>query len=79
VRHHWRVENDLHGCLDVSFGEDRCRVRDHRAAETLAVVRRRALPRLKRAATVSGGLPIRRLRAGWDTAYLVQVLATGLT
>jgi len=79
VRHHWRVENDLHWCLDVSFGEDRCRVRDHRAAENLAVVRRMALQLLKRATTVSGGLPIRRLRAGWDTAYLVQVLATGLT
>jgi predicted transposase YbfD/YdcC len=79
VRHHWRVENDLHWCLDVSFGEDRCRVRDHRAAENLAIVRRMALQLLKRTATVSGGLPIRRLRAGWDTAYLVQVLATGLT
>lgn len=79
VRHHWRVENDLHWCRDVSFGEDRCRVRDHRAAENLAMVRRMALQLLKRAPTVAGGLPIRRLRAGWDTAYLVQVLATGLT
>ena len=79
VRHHWRVENDLHWCLDVSFGEDCCRVRHHRAAENLAMVRRMALQLLKREAAGSGGLPIRRLRAGWDTAYLVQVLATGLT
>ena len=28
---------------------------------------------------LSVGVPIRRLRAGWDNAYLVQVLATGLT
>jgi predicted transposase YbfD/YdcC len=79
VRQHWRVENDLHWCLDVSFGEDRCRVRHHRAAENLAMVRRMALQLLKRESVGSGGLPIRRLRAGWDTAYLVQVLATGLT
>jgi len=43
VRQHWRVENDLHWCLDVSFGEDRCRIRHHRAAENLALVRRMAL------------------------------------
>lgn len=79
VRQHWRVENALHWCLDVSFGEDRCRIRHQRAAENLALVRRMALQLLKRAPVGSGGLPIRRLRAGWDTAYLVQVLATGLT
>jgi hypothetical protein len=43
------------------------------------MVRRLALQLLKREATGPGGLPSRRLRAGWDTAYLVQVLATGLT
>ena len=43
------------------------------------MVRRMALQLLKREAAGPGGLPIRRLRAGWDTAYLVQVLATGLT
>jgi predicted transposase YbfD/YdcC len=78
VRQHWRVENDLHWCLDVSFGEDRCRIRHHRAAENLAMVRRMALQLLKRTPLGSGGLPIRRLRAGWDTDYLVRVLATGL-
>jgi predicted transposase YbfD/YdcC len=79
VRQQWRIENDFHGSLDVSFGDDRCRIRDHRAAENLGLVRRMALQLLKRDSTGSGGLPIRRLRAGWDTAYLVQVLATGLS
>jgi len=27
VRNHWRVENELHWILDVSFNEDQCRVR----------------------------------------------------
>lgn len=79
IRQHWRVENNLHWCLDVSFGEDQCRVRHVRAAENLALVRRMALQLLKRQPHESVGLPIRRLRAGWDNAYLVQVLATGLT
>jgi predicted transposase YbfD/YdcC len=48
IRQHWRVENDLHWCLDVSFGEDRCRIRDLRAAENMAMVRRMALQLLKR-------------------------------
>jgi predicted transposase YbfD/YdcC len=79
VRQQWRIETDCHWSLDVSFGDARCRIREHRAAENLGRVRRMALQLLKRDSTGSGGLPIRRLRAGWDTASLVQVLATGLS
>lgn len=79
IRQHWRVENDLHWCLDVSFREDQCRIRELRAAENVAMVRRMALQLLKRQPGETVGLPIRRLRAGWDNAYLVQVLSTGLT
>jgi predicted transposase YbfD/YdcC len=66
IRQHWRVENDLHWCLDVSFREDQCRIRDLQAAENVAMVRRMALQLLKRQPGETGGLPIRRLRAGWD-------------
>lgn len=79
IRQHWRVENDLHWCLDVSLREDYCRIRDLRAAENVAIVRRMALQLLKRQPGETVGVPIRRLRAGWDNAYLVQVLSTGLT
>jgi predicted transposase YbfD/YdcC len=79
IRQHWRVENDLHWCLDVSVREDHCRIRDLRAAENVAMVRRMALPLLKRQPGETVGVPLRRLRAGWDNAYLVQVLSTGLT
>jgi predicted transposase YbfD/YdcC len=79
IRQHWRVENDLHWCLDVSFHEDQCRIRDLRAAENVAMVRRMALQLLKRQPGETVGVPIRRLRAGWDNAYLVRVLSTGLT
>ena len=79
IRQHWRVENDLHWCLDVSFREDQCRIRHLRAAENVAMVRRMALQLLKQQPGETVGLPIRRLRAGWDNAYLVQVLSTGLT
>jgi len=79
IRQHWRVENELHWGLDVSLREDQCRIRDLRAAENVAMVRRMALQLLKRQPGETVGVPIRRLRAGWDNAYLVQVLSTGLT
>lgn len=78
VREHWRVENDLHWSLDVTFSEDKSRIRDRRAAENLGMVRRMALQLLKRESTAKVGVPIRRLRAGWDTDSLVQVLSAGL-
>ncbi len=27
VRTHWSIENQLHWSLDVTFGEDQCRIR----------------------------------------------------
>lgn len=43
VRSHWLVENQLHWCLDVSFGQDANQTRSKYAAENLAVVRHFAL------------------------------------
>jgi predicted transposase YbfD/YdcC len=74
IRQHWRGENALHWSLDVSFRADQCRSRALQAAENVAMVRRMALHRLKRQPRETVGLPIRRLRAGWDNDYLVQVL-----
>src|SRR3954452_23555346 len=47
LRNHWRIENNLHWQLDVTFGEDGSRVRERNAAENLALVRRIALSLLK--------------------------------
>jgi len=76
IRQHWRVENDLHWWLDVSSRGDHCRIRDLRAAENVALVRRMALPLLKRQPGEKVGVPSRRLRAGWDKAYLVPIRIT---
>jgi predicted transposase YbfD/YdcC len=43
LRNHWRIENNLHWQLDVTFGEDGNRVRERNTAENLALVRRIAL------------------------------------
>ena len=38
VRGHWGIENRLHWVLDVSFGEDDCRVRKDHAPENFSTI-----------------------------------------
>lgn len=42
VRQYWSIENGTHYPLDVSAGEDRCRVRNPVAATVLGILRRAA-------------------------------------
>jgi predicted transposase YbfD/YdcC len=74
VRGHWAIENQLHWHLDVTLGEDRHRLRDQRAAENLALVRKMAL-NLLRADPEPSSLKVKRKRLGWDDAYLNRLLA----
>jgi predicted transposase YbfD/YdcC len=73
IRSHWGIENGLHWCLDVSFREDQSRTRMGHAAANLAMLRRVALSLLKRT-KVKGSIKTRRMKAGWDDDYLLQVL-----
>ena len=49
MRGHWQIESVPHYILDVTFDEDRSRVRDKMARLNLAALRRMALSFLKRA------------------------------
>jgi predicted transposase YbfD/YdcC len=77
VRGHWGVENGLHWCLDVSFDEDRRRIRQGHAAENFSRLSRIALNLLKRERTNKHGIKTKRLRCGWDHDYLLTVLTQG--
>lgn len=75
VRSHWGIENQVHWVLDMTFGEDRSRVRRNHAAENLAVLRHLALNLLRRVPTTRPvSLKAKRLAAGWDTDYLLAIL-----
>lgn len=73
VRGHWAVENQLHWHLDVTLGQDAHRLRHHRAAENLALVRKMAL-NLLRADTSRGSLKVKRKRLGWSDRHLEHLL-----
>jgi predicted transposase YbfD/YdcC len=60
VRGHWRIENSLHGSLDVTFHEDPCRVRQGEAADNFAVLRPIDLSLLRQEKTTSVGLKAKR-------------------
>jgi predicted transposase YbfD/YdcC len=73
ARGHWGIENGLHWVLDVVFREDRSRIRRENAGANLALIRRVAASLLSRAPGMGSGVT-KRLRAGWDDSYLLQVL-----
>lgn len=75
VRQHWRVENRLHWCMDVAFGDDQMRTRTGNAAHNFAVMRHFAL-NLIRLDPVKrkGGLKVRRLIAATSDIYRAELL-----
>ena len=74
IRSHWGIENKLHWSLDVSFGEDDCRIRKGFGAENVSRLRRIALNLLKREETAKCGIKAKRNKAGWNEKYLQKIL-----
>jgi predicted transposase YbfD/YdcC len=73
LRDHWKIENNLHWQMDISFAEDRNRTAHRQAAENLALVRKSALTLLKRHPR-KDSIRNKRQQAGWDPAFLEEVL-----
>ncbi len=75
-RSHWRIENSLHWVLDFAFREDESRLRRGHGAQNFAILHHIALNLLKQETTCKLGTFNKRLKAAWDSDYLLTVLAT---
>jgi predicted transposase YbfD/YdcC len=73
IREHWSVENSLHWTLDMVFREDEQRKRTKHAAANFSIVNKIALNLLKKD-TGRESLRSKRLKAGWDNGYLLNIL-----
>ena len=75
IRQHWDIENKLPWSLDVTFNEDRCRIRKDHAAENMVAGRHIALNLLRQEHSHRRSLRQKRLLCGLDEHYLLTVLA----
>ncbi len=74
VRGHWGIENSLHWCQDVAFGEDSSRARKDNSPLNLNVLRKTALPLLKNTNLGRMGLKKKMFRAALSTDTLSLIL-----
>jgi predicted transposase YbfD/YdcC len=75
IRQHWDIENKLHWSLDVTFNEDRCRIRKDYAAENMVALRHIALNLLRQESSRRLSLRQKRLLCSLDEHYLLTVIA----
>ena len=74
IRGHWGIEKHLHWHLDVTFQEDKCRVRKGNAPENLATLRKLALQIIGEMDDKLS-LKKRRVRAAYDINYMKSMFS----
>jgi predicted transposase YbfD/YdcC len=74
VRSHWGIENSLHWVMDVTFHEDYARNRKDHSAANMSVMRHFALNLIKQEKNTKGSIKGKRKRAGWNDAYLINLI-----
>ena len=74
IRSHWGIENKVHWQLDVSYGEDRSKVRKDNGPENLTVLKRCTMNLLKADTKTKAGIKNKRAKAGWSKEYMMELL-----
>ena len=74
VRDHWKIENQMHWSLDVTFAEDTSRIRKGEGAANAAIFRRLALMIVKRDRSEKLSMRLKRRKASWSFKNLLQYL-----
>ena len=78
IRQHWSIENQLHWILDVTFGEDACRIRTGNAPENIALLKRWSINLLNQETSLKRSTRQKARRASMDKGYLLKVLAASI-
>jgi len=76
IRDHWKIENELHYVLDVTFGEDRRKIRSENGAQNFALVCRHALSLIKRDPRKKSVAMKKRI-AMWNPRRALELLNCG--
>lgn len=76
IRQHWGIENQVHWVLDVTFREDRCRIRSGYSPHNFALLRRLALNALRQETTLQRSLRQKQKRAAMSNDYMMSVLSS---
>lgn len=71
---HWGIENKVHWQLDVSYGEDKSKVRKDNGPENLSVLKRCIMNLLKADTKTKAGIKNKRAKAGWSKDYMISLL-----
>jgi predicted transposase YbfD/YdcC len=81
IRGHWGIENSLHHVLDVSMGEDECRLRKKHGAENFSRLRRIALNKLRpivirndHGTDMKASVKVKQKICGWNPNFLLSAL-----
>jgi predicted transposase YbfD/YdcC len=77
IRGHWKIENQLHWRLDVTFHEDQGRLRAGHGAENFSRLRRMALNLIQQHTCRKKSVKRRQKMAGWDNRFLLKCLGLG--
>ncbi len=79
IRSHWEVENRLHWCLDVQFGDDYARGRIGHIAHNLALVRHMALNLIRLDKSIKTSIKTKRLLAATSDEFRAALLGFAVT
>jgi predicted transposase YbfD/YdcC len=74
IRQHWSIESTLHWVLDVTFTEDKSRVRKEQAPATLAMLRRLVVSILSQDTSIKDNIRGKRYRASLSTEVLERLI-----
>jgi predicted transposase YbfD/YdcC len=74
ARKHWGIENSCHWVLDVTYQEDRSRVRNGHGAENLSRLKRLTLNILRQDRTSKSSITAKRFEAALDDKYRESLL-----